>query len=95
MPAREVAARIRVLKVIIAVMAGGLFAFTVVVVVLVSSGSIDARLDLALLMMIVLISLAACEAIGYVVLRRNLPAGQDFLAAVRRGVRFTPLLRET
>jgi hypothetical protein len=74
MPANQTIARMRALKVIIAVMAGGLFTFTVIVVVLVTGGSMETHVDLAPLMMIVLGGLAACEAIGYVVLRQGIIA---------------------
>ena len=74
MPANQLTARLRVLKLIIAAMTGGLFAFAVIVVVLATSGSMEAHLDLAPIMMIVLCGLAVCEAVGYVVLRQGIIA---------------------
>ena len=64
--------RVRVLKIIVAAMAGGLFAFAAIVVALVTGGSMKADEELAPIMLIVLGGLAVCEVVGYVVLRQGI-----------------------
>ena len=64
--------RIRALKIIIAAMASGLFAVAVIVVALVTSGSMKVDDRLAPTMLIVLGGLAVCEAVGYVVFRQGI-----------------------
>ena len=72
MSADQLMERLRILKIIIAAMAGGLFAFTAMAVALVASGSTEAREELSVILLIALGSLALCEAIGYVVLRQGI-----------------------
>ena len=72
MSADQLIERLRVLRIVIAAMAGGLFAFTAMAVALATGGSIKDREELSVILLIALGSLTLCEAIGYVVLRQGI-----------------------
>ena len=72
MLADQLTGRLRILKIITAAMAGGLFAFTAMAVALTASGTMKIREELSVILLMALGGLALCEAVGYVALRQGI-----------------------